>query len=756
MGPYQKNTQDINNNNKNNSMVNSSSNNNNNNNNNSSSSSNSSSSNSSQQQQQQQQPQPQPPLPPPPPVSCPSSNQTTDGSGGSQRTTRKSQENKAENGHPVTSGEDSDEAEEITFIIQPTKKNGKTKTGTILRRGDEVISFTFEDVIYKAGDCVYVDSCRADQPHYICTIQNFRITKRDTLVVNVKWYYRPSEVPYNVYQYLVQDRHTETKSGIDLAIKDPLISSRELFISDVCDTYQVATLRGRCKVQHFKDIVSAREFKPVQDSFFYILGYNPESKRLATTQGEIRVGTSHQARLPEYKRDVSPSDMPEKSEHMEELRWRPLCVIDGELMMYLSAARLHLCHYDTGKALQALVKCPVPRGIEKKWTDDETKRFIKGLRQYGKNFFKIRKELLPHRETGELVEYYYFWKKTPAGITARPHRRHRRQSGLKRQTTRSQRPPSSEFYLSSASEISDNDSDDSEGRDLSGYSCRRCFTTTSKDWHHAGKDKALLCTDCRLFFKKYGEDRPVVDSPPDPPPFLFKPVQEDETINGKHNMRTRRSRESAGKSKKKDRHSTSSPDNIDSPLNSSSSSQKITGRKSPSTVSTCSNSSTDRDKKTTTATTRLRKGTSESPVKSRKRQHHLETDKFSKKKKPQGPSDSESVSDSSSISGNEENGNEGDIENNQDDLSSNSPPSTPSPADNLVCKPQLSSQLPATISPSSTATPRGETRPPSVPTECPVPQPQTAAPPPSSLPQQTPSPPPPPPPPPPPQQQQQQ
>lgn len=27
----------------------------------------------------------------------------------------------------------------------------------------------------------------------------------------------------------------------------------------------------------------------------------------------------------------------------------------------------------------------------------------------------------------------------------------------------------------------------------------------SKDWHHAGKDKALLCTDCRVHFKKYGE-----------------------------------------------------------------------------------------------------------------------------------------------------------------------------------------------------------------------------------------------------------
>lgn len=31
------------------------------------------------------------------------------------------------------------------------------------------------------------------------------------------------------------------------------------------------------------------------------------------------------------------------------------------------------------------------------------KRFVKGLRQYGKNFFKIRKELLPHRETVRLL-----------------------------------------------------------------------------------------------------------------------------------------------------------------------------------------------------------------------------------------------------------------------------------------------------------------------------------------------------------------
>ena len=31
------------------------------------------------------------------------------------------------------------------------------------------------------------------------------------------------------------------------------------------------------------------------------------------------------------------------------------------------------------------------------------KRFVRGLRLHGKNFFKIRKELLPHRDTVSLV-----------------------------------------------------------------------------------------------------------------------------------------------------------------------------------------------------------------------------------------------------------------------------------------------------------------------------------------------------------------
>lgn len=36
--------------------------------------------------------------------------------------------------------------------------------------------------------------------------------------------------------------------------------------------------RGKCNISHFSDIFAAREFKARIDSFFYILGYNPETR----------------------------------------------------------------------------------------------------------------------------------------------------------------------------------------------------------------------------------------------------------------------------------------------------------------------------------------------------------------------------------------------------------------------------------------------------------------------------------------------
>ncbi|NWV62123.1 RERE protein, partial [Malurus elegans] len=322
---------------------------------------------------------------------------------------------------------------------------------------------------------------------------------------------------------------------------------------------------------------------------------------------------------------------------------------------------LHESNYDAGKALQRLVKKPVPKLIEKCWTEDEVKRFIKGLRQYGKNFFRIRKELLPNKETGELITFYYYWKKTPEAASSRAHRRHRRQAVFRRIKTRTastpvntpSRPPSSEFLdLSSASE-DDFDSEDSE-QELKGYACRHCFTTTSKDWHHGGRENILLCTDCRIHFKKYGE-LPPIEKPVDPPPFMFKPVkEEDDGLSGKHSMRTRRSRGSMSTLRSGRKKQAASPDGRASPI---AEDVRSSGRNSPSAASTSSNDSKAESVKKSTK--KIKEEVS-SPLKNSKRQREKaasdteEPDRSNAKKsktqeisRPNSPSEGEGEGESS-------------------------------------------------------------------------------------------------------------
>ena len=46
-----------------------------------------------------------------------------------------------------------------------------------------------------------------------------------------------------------------------------------------------------------------------------------------------------QARLPEYQPNVRPEDMSELCEPREDLKWKPSSVMDGDLIMFLRAAR---------------------------------------------------------------------------------------------------------------------------------------------------------------------------------------------------------------------------------------------------------------------------------------------------------------------------------------------------------------------------------------------------------------------------------
>uniref|UniRef100_A0A2K5K109 Arginine-glutamic acid dipeptide repeats protein n=1 Tax=Colobus angolensis palliatus TaxID=336983 RepID=A0A2K5K109_COLAP len=722
--------------------------------------------------------------------------------------------NYAESDH----SEDEDNDNNSATAEESTKKNKKKppKKKSRYERTDtgEITSYiTEDDVVYRPGDCVYIESRRPNTPYFICSIQDFKLvhnsqaccrsptpalcdppacslpvasqppqhlseagrgpvgSKRDHLLMNVKWYYRQSEVPDSVYQHLVQDRHNENDSGRELVITDPVIKNRELFISDYVDTYHAAALRGKCNISHFSDIFAAREFKARVDSFFYILGYNPETRRLNSTQGEIRVGPSHQAKLPDLQPFPSP-DGDTVTQH-EELVWMP-GVNDCDLLMYLRAARsmaafagmcdggstedgcvaasrddttlnalntLHESGYDAGKALQRLVKKPVPKLIEKCWTEDEVKRFVKGLRQYGKNFFRIRKELLPNKETGELITFYYYWKKTPEAASSRAHRRHRRQAVFRRIKTRTastpvntpSRPPSSEFLdLSSASE-DDFDSEDSE-QELKGYACRHCFTTTSKDWHHGGRENILLCTDCRIHFKKYGE-LPPIEKPVDPPPFMFKPVkEEDDGLSGKHSMRTRRSRGSMSTLRSGRKKQPASPDGRTSPINED---IRSSGRNSPSAASTSSN---DSKAETVKKLAKKVKEEASSPLKSTKRQREKvasdteEADRTSSKKtktqeisRPNSPSEGEGESSDSRSVNDEGSSDPKDID--QDNRSTS--PSIPSPQDNesdsdsSAQQQMLQAQPPALQAPTG-ATPAPSSAPPGTP-QLPAPGPTPSA-----------------------------
>ncbi|GFY37765.1 arginine-glutamic acid dipeptide repeats protein [Trichonephila inaurata madagascariensis] len=412
---------------------------------------------------------------------------------------------------------------------------------------------------------------------------------------------------------------------------------------------------------------------------------------LATIQGEIRVGPSHQARLPPCKPLTRPHEMPERCEAREELRWSPV-VPDCDLMMYLRAARsmaafagmcdggsaedgciaasrddttinamdlLHESCYDTGTALQALVKNPIPPGIDKKWLEDETKRFVKGLRQYGKNFFKIRKELLPHKETADLVEFYYLWKKSPGALTSRTHRRNRRQNSLRRikpSPIKQNRPTSNDFMDGSSGSDEGEDSEDSDSREVAtGYTCQNCLTTTSKDWAPVGKDLAVMCTECRLYYAKHEKLRPV-DSKENLP-FLFQPVKEEDNESGKHIMRTRRSKERQ------------SPKTIGNDISATVKAE----RKSPGAAGNCNSSSTERDKKKKQLT-EVQKGKKriKEEKTSLKENDDIKSENQKKKSRPNSPS--ESICTESSVS-------------NEEIPVDNETPSSPSPIASPVASP---------------------------------------------------------------------
>ncbi|EFA02613.1 mesoderm induction early response protein 1 [Tribolium castaneum] len=144
---------------------------------------------------------------------------------------------------------------------------------------------------------------------------------------------------------------------------------------------------------------------------------------------KARVGNHYQARIPKYLSDFS--DYTKE----DELLWDPF-IIDSEsvenfLRRISSITKLLLpmgTHLrDDEEALYILqkhrhnvesafedlsanqTKNPDKMSV---WSEEECRNFEKGLLSFGKNFFLIQKYRVTTRHVGELVQFYYLWKKT--------------------------------------------------------------------------------------------------------------------------------------------------------------------------------------------------------------------------------------------------------------------------------------------------------------------------------------------------------
>ncbi|CTQ86435.1 Egg-laying defective protein 27 [Caenorhabditis elegans] len=489
--------------------------------------------------------------------------------------------------------DDEPEFSQKHYDIEPcyyslTGKSDRNCRGIVYRyrQDSDLKGFQSHDgTLYRLRDSVFVEVSQ-NEPYVIAAICGFKYTKRDHVVVKLTRYFRADDIPEISLNLMKQER-AELEINPHLC---PQSLNRELFNSELQITQPVSCLRGKCIVEYVKDVRHARtvaDFSLDNDTFFFCLHYNQDSTKLASTHYAIRVGTSFQATLPPMA-ECSVGDDSDR----DELLYRPNSIESGEEEDYIKLARcyrtytlsgnhmldsqknarvsdllmdeaiiqLHRSGYKIDDALSELNANDIILTTDvDNMTQDDAKKFAKGIKQLGKNFSRIHRELLPHHSREQLVSYYYLWKKTPEATKPKQAARRVNPTSIKRPTkekVKASRPTSTEYLdFDSASES------DVENNGPSGRACHHCYGAESKDWHHA--NGLLLCTDCRLHYKKYGQLRQIANRPSQVPACLFKRSNSDEEESG---VRTR-----AGKKEQRRRTPSSMSETPD--------------RRSPSTVS---------------------------------------------------------------------------------------------------------------------------------------------------------------------------
>ncbi|XP_066157986.1 mesoderm induction early response protein 1-like [Euwallacea fornicatus] len=151
----------------------------------------------------------------------------------------------------------------------------------------------------------------------------------------------------------------------------------------------------------------------------------------------IMVGSDYQAQVPE---GLTNYDQDPANDKEDQLLWSPQEIYPTKVEEYLRKVQellkpptipngnvlrddeealyiLKESGYNGDEALRKLeIKEPsepaVCNGHDAKWSEEECRNFESGVRAFGKDFLQIQQNKVPTKSVGEIVQFYYLWKKT--------------------------------------------------------------------------------------------------------------------------------------------------------------------------------------------------------------------------------------------------------------------------------------------------------------------------------------------------------
>lgn len=271
-------------------------------------------------------------------------------------------------------------------------------------------------------------------------------------------------------------------------------------------------------------------------------------------RGEIKVGSSFQAEIPQGTLEALGKTDDRVMEELETLVYRPdNGLTEKEIEQFLTIAKsvgtfaraldnsssikqpsihmaaaaasrdvtlahamnlLHQNKYDIGAAVLSLVPATGPvlcRDEMEEWSPAEASLFEEAMEKYGKDFHEIKQDFLSWKSMKNIIEYYYMWKTTD---------RYLQQKRIKVAEAENR---ARQLYISNLNQkqslVDNNETVDN----LStigvshGKPCAGCHKTSSSQWFPWSSSHLSnrLCQSCYLHWKKYGELRNTAKLAPD-------------------------------------------------------------------------------------------------------------------------------------------------------------------------------------------------------------------------------------------------